>query len=279
MIREYRAQVARKAPPDDQSGGEPRPVSPYANKRAKTMMLFRRLKALPPEDPERERLRTELIEDHMPYARHVALRYGGHGELAEDFVQVAYLALVKAVDNFDPERGTAFLGYATPVIIGEMKKYFRDATWDVHVPRAMQEMTQAVRTAVDQFTRERSRSPTVAEIAQQVGVTSELVAEALVAAGVYTITSLDRPMKGEAVPASLADFIGAEDPGIESVIERTAVKPLIAALDERDRQILMMRYFQNMTQREIGAQLGYSQMHVSRLLTAIFARLRGGLRP
>lgn len=215
----------------------------------------------------------------MPYARHVALRYGGHGELAEDFVQVAYLALVKAVDNFDPERGTAFLGYATPVIIGEMKKYFRDATWDVHVPRAMQEMTQAVRTAVDQFTRERSRSPTVAEIAQQVGVTSELVAEALVAAGVYTITSLDRPMKGEAVPASLADFIGAEDPGIESVIERTAVKPLIAALDERDRQILMMRYFQNMTQREIGAQLGYSQMHVSRLLTAIFARLRGGLRP
>jgi len=156
---------------------------------------------------------------------------------------VAYLALVKAVDNFDPDRGTGFLGYATPVILGEIKTYFRDATWDLHVPRAMQELTQAVRTA----------------------------------AGVYSITSLDRPARGEPAQASLVEFIGAEDPRIESVIDRTAVKPLIASLDDRDRQILLMRYFQDMTQREIGARLGYSQMHVSRLLAAIFARLRGAL--
>ncbi|HEU5354547.1 MAG TPA: SigB/SigF/SigG family RNA polymerase sigma factor [Actinocrinis sp.] len=264
------------APPSDQNG-KTQPVSPYAKKRAETTILFHRLKALSPGDPARERLRNELIEDHMPYARHIALRYGGRGELTEDFVQVAYLALVKAVDNFDPDRGTGFLGYATPVILGEIKKYFRDATWDVHVPRAMQELTQAVRAAADQFTRERSRSPTVAELAEQLGVTSELVAEALVAAGVYSITSLDRPTYGQTAQTSLVEFIGAQDPRLESVIDRTAVKPLIAALDDRDRQILMMRYFQNMTQREIGARLGCSQMHVSRLLAAIFARLRGAL--
>jgi RNA polymerase sigma-B factor len=251
--------------------------SEHAEQRAATMRRFHRLSSLPGDDPQRAALRAELIEDHLPYARHIALRYGGRGELTEDFVQVAYLALVKAVDNFDPDRGTGFLGYATPVILGEIKKYFRDATWDVHVPRAMQELTQAVRTAADQFTRERSRSPTVPELAEQLGVTSELVAEALVAAGVYSITSLDRPARGETAQSSLVEFIGAEDPRLESVIDRTAVKPLIAALDDRDRQILMMRYFQNMTQREIGARLGYSQMHVSRLLAAIFARLRGAL--
>lgn len=264
------------APPSDRNG-ETIAVSPYAKKRAETMVLFHRLKALSQDDPARERLRTELIEDHMPYARHIALRYGGRGELAEDFVQVAYLALIKAVDNFDPDRGTGFLGYATPVILGEIKKYFRDATWDLHVPRAMQELTQAVRTAADHFTRERSRSPNVAELADQLGVTCELVAEALVAAGAYSITLLDQPARGEQAQASLAEFIGAQDPGLESVIDRTAVKPLIASLDERDRQILLMRYFQDMTQREIGARLGYSQMHVSRLLAAIFARLRGAL--
>lgn len=253
------------------------PFPAKAEQRAETVRRFHRLRSLDPADPERGELRSALIEDHLRYARHIALRYGGHGELTEDFVQVAYLALVKAVDNFDPDRGTGFLGYATPVILGEIKKYFRDATWDVHVPRAMQELTQSVRVAVDQFTRERSRSPTVREIAEQVGVTSELVAEALVAAGVYSITSLDRPTRGDSPQASLADFVGAEDPRIESVIDRTAIKPLIAELDDRDRQILMMRYFQNMTQREIGARLGYSQMHVSRLLTAIFTRLRGAL--
>lgn len=276
MSRDCHAPAEADGPPSEHDG-ESDSASPYAKKRAETMVLFQRLKSLSPRDPARAKLRTELIIDHMPYARHIALRYGGRGDLTEDFVQVAYLALVKAVDNFDPSRGTGFLGYATPVILGEIKKYFRDATWDVHVPRAMQELTQSVRMAVDQFTRERSRSPTVTEIAERVGASAEMIAEALVAAGVYSITSLDRPTRGESAQASLAEFIGAEDPRIESVIDRTAIKPLIAGLDDRDRQILMMRYFQNMTQREIGARLGYSQMHVSRLLTAIFTRLRGAL--
>ena len=267
----------KEAPDDDEARRRPSDASPYAAKRAETMLLFQRLKSLPPRDPARGRLRAELIEDHMPYARHIALRYGGRGELAEDFVQVAYLALVRAVDNFDPDRGTGFLGYATPVILGEIKKYFRDATWDVHVPRKMQELTHAVRSAADEFTREHSRSPKISEIAELLDISSELAAEALVAAGVYSISSLDWSKPGDGLQPSLVDFLGSEDPRLESVIDRTAVKPLIAALDERERQILMMRYFQNMTQREIGARLGYSQMHISRLLNGMFTRMRAAL--
>src|SRR5579859_1487937 len=165
------------APPSDHNG-KTQQVSPYAKKRAETTVRFHRLNALPAGDPARERLRNELIEDHLPYARHVALRYGGRGELTEDFVQVAYLALVKAVDHFDPERGTAFLGYATPVILGEIKKYFRDATWDVHVPRSMQELSRTVRSCAECMTRELARSPTVDEIAARIAVPAELVTEA-----------------------------------------------------------------------------------------------------
>src|ERR1700749_4590190 len=117
------------------------PPSPHAERRAETMRMFHRMHKLPPGDPQRERMRAEIIEDHMAYARRIAGRYGGHGEVVEDFAQVAYLGLVKAVDNFDPSYGTGFLGYATPMIMGEIKRYFRDSTWDVHVPRRMQELS------------------------------------------------------------------------------------------------------------------------------------------
>jgi RNA polymerase sigma-B factor len=248
-----------------------------AEQRAEAMRRFQLLKSLSGDDPRRAGLRSALIEDHLPYARHIALRYGGHGELAEDFVQVAYLALVKAVDNFDPERGTGFLGYATPVILGEIKKYFRDATWDVHVPRAMQELTRTVRGCAERLTRELARSPTVAEIAEQIGVAAEMVTEALVAMDSYTTASLDRPLRAEPGSPSLVDLLGGEDERLAAVIDRTALKPLIAALDERDRSILMMHFFQGMTQREIGARLGYSQMHISRLLSSVLGRLRAAL--
>ncbi|HZU58752.1 MAG TPA: SigB/SigF/SigG family RNA polymerase sigma factor [Actinocrinis sp.] len=251
--------------------------SERAEQRAEAMRRFQLLKSLNGDDPQRAELRSSLIEDHLSYARHIALRYGGRGELSEDFVQVAYLALVKAVDNFDPERGTGFLGYATPVILGEIKKYFRDATWDVHVPRAMQELTRTVRACNERLTRELSRSPTVAEIAEQIGETAEMVTEALVAMDSYTTASLDRPLRAEPGSPRLVDLLGGEDARLEAVVDRTALKPLIAALDERDRSILMMHFFQGMTQREIGARLGYSQMHISRLLSSVLGRLRAAL--
>ncbi len=270
----------------EEGGGQKRPAagqapaapqSPHAERRAETMRVFERMHKLPAGDPERERLRAEVIEDHMAYARRIASRYGGHGEVVEDFEQVAYLGLVKAVDNFDPQYGTGFLGYATPMIMGEIKRYFRDATWDVHVPRRMQELSSALRKATDALTHELGRSPSVAELAVRVNATPEEVVEALDASSAYTTASLDRPVRVDSAEgASLADFVGGDDPRFEAVVNREVLKPLLAKLGERDKRILMMRFFRGMTQAQIGEELHVSQMQVSRLLSRILDELRAG---
>jgi RNA polymerase sigma-B factor len=252
-------------------------VSPHAERRTETMRLFHRMKQLVPGDPERERLRNAIVEDHMPYARHIAGRYGGRGELVDDFVQVAYVGLVKATDHFDPDYGTGFLGYATPMILGEIKRYFRDATWDVHVPRRMQELSSALRKATDTLTHDLGRSPTVAELAEKVNADPEEVTEALGAGEAYSTASLDRPMNPDAEGGTLGEFLGRQDPRFDAVVNREALKPLLARLAERDKQILLMRFFRGMTQAEIGKQLNVSQMQISRLLSRILAQLRAGL--
>ncbi|MGH3415134.1 MAG: SigB/SigF/SigG family RNA polymerase sigma factor [Actinocrinis sp.] len=253
------------------------PQSPHAERRAETMRVFERMHKLPAGDPERERLRAEVIEDHMAYARRIASRYGGRGEVVEDFEQVAYVGLVKAVDNFDPQHGTGFLGYATPMIMGEIKRYFRDATWDVHVPRRMQELSSALRKANDALTHELGRSPSVAQLAERVNATAEEVVEALDASSAYTTASLDRPVRTDGDEgASLAEFVGGEDPRFEAVVNREVLKPLLARLGERDKRILMMRFFRGMTQAQIGEELDVSQMQVSRLLSRILDELRAG---
>ena len=262
------------AEPAEDAGAAKAPVSPHAERRAETMRLFHQMKKLPPGDPERERIREEIIRDHMPYARHIAVRYGGRGEIVEDFVQVAYLGLVKAADNFDPDHGTGFLGYATPMILGEIKRYFRDATWDVHVPRRMQELSSALRKATEQLTHDLGRSPTVAELAERLKADPEEITEALDATEAYTTASLDRPVRMESASATLTDFLGDDDPRFEAVVNREVLKPLLARLGERDKRILMMRFFRGMTQSEIAARLGISQMHVSRLLARSLAQLR-----
>lgn len=251
--------------------------------RAETMRVLCRMSELPEDDPERARLRAEVIEDHMPYARHIAQRYGGHGShggasgaTGEDFEQVAYLGLVKAVDNFDPEYGTGFLGYATPMIIGEIKRYFRDATWGVHVPRRMQELSGALRKATDALTNEFGREPTIAELAEHLGAQPEEIVEAIDAAGAYTTASLDHPVNSEDQGASLLDFMGEQDERFEAVIDRQVLTGLLAELGERDKRILLMRFFRGMTQAEIGEELGVSQMQISRLLNRILRELRSG---
>ena len=244
--------------------------------RAETMRVLRRIASLPAEDPERARLRAAVVEDHMPYARHIARRFARRGVPDEDFEQVAYVGLVKAVDNFDPEYGTGFLGYATPMIVGEIKRYFRDATWDVHVPRRLQELTGALHSAAQALSSELGREPTVAELAVRVGVGADEVVEALDAAGAYTTASLDHPVGEEQDGASLADMIGDEDPGFQLTDDREVLRLLVAELSERDKRILLMRFFRGMTQAEIGEELGVSQMQVSRLLTRILRKLREG---
>ena len=256
-----------------------------AEQRAETMRVLRRMAELPRDDPERARLRAEVIEDHMPYARHIAQRYGGRGAAGsagasggsgEDFEQVAYLGLVKAVDNFDPEHGTGFLGYATPMIIGEIKRYFRDATWGVHVPRRMQELSGALRKATDALVHELGREPTIAELAEHLGADPEEVVEAIDAAGAYTTASLDHPVNTEEQGASLLDFMGEQDERFDAVIDRQVLTGLLTALGERDKRILLMRFFRGMTQAEIGEELGVSQMQISRLLNRILRELRDG---
>ncbi|HWG23430.1 SigB/SigF/SigG family RNA polymerase sigma factor [Actinospica sp.] len=263
------------------------PVTPEvsdrrAEQRAETMRVLRRIAELPEDDPERARLRAEVIEDHMPYARHIAQRYGGHGPSGasgtsgEDFEQVAYLGLVKAVDNFDPEYGTGFLGYATPMIIGEIKRYFRDATWGVHVPRRMQELSGALRKDTDALTHELGREPTIGELAEHLGADPEEVVEAIDAAGAYTTASLDHPVNTDEQSASLLDFMGEQDERFEAVIDRQVLTGLLAELGARDKRILLMRFFRGMTQAEIGEELGVSQMQISRLLNRILRDLRAG---
>jgi len=262
-------------PGPEAGSAQPAPTD-RTEQRAETMRVLRRMGALPADDPERARLRAEVIEDHMPYARHIAQRYGGHGGSVEDFEQVAYLGLVKAVDNFDPDHGTGFLGYATPMIIGEIKRYFRDATWGVHVPRRMQELSGALRKATDTLTHDLGREPTIAELAAHLGAEPEEIVGAIDAAGAYTTASLDHPVNIDEQGASLLDFVGEEDGRFEAVIDRQVLTELLTKLGPRDKQILLMRYFRGMTQAEIGAELGVSQMQISRLLSRILRELRSG---
>jgi RNA polymerase sigma-B factor len=244
--------------------------------RAETMKVLRHLVTLAPDDPDRARLRAEIVEDHMPYARHLAHRYVRGGGSEEDFEQVAYLGLIKAVDNFDPSYGTGFLGYATPMIVGEIKRYFRDTTWSVHVPRRLQELSGALRKAVGEMVAELGREPTIPELAERLAATEEEIVEAIDATEAYTTASLDHPVGDESDGALLGEMLGDQDPAFDLMIDRQVLKGLVAGLGERDKRILLMRYFRGMTQTEIGVELGVSQMQVSRLLTRILGNLRDG---
>jgi RNA polymerase sigma-B factor len=265
MSTETLAPPARKAVPVERDA-----------QRAETMRVLRRMVGLPADSPERARLRALVVEDHMPYARHIARRYGRRAMADEDFEQVAYLGLVKAVDNFDPEYGTAFLGYATPMIIGEIKRYFRDSTWSVHVPRRMQELTGALHKGRDALIAELGREPSIMELAEHVGAEPDEVVEALDAAEAYNTASLDHPVGDDQEGASLGDLMGGDDPGFELTENREVLRALVAKLGERDKRILLLRFFRGRTQAEIGEELGVSQMQVSRLITRILHDLRAG---
>ena len=236
--------------------------------------LFR-LRTLPSDHPEYDALREHVISEYMSYARYVARRFRQRGEPAQDLEQVAYLGLVKAVDNFDPDYGTTFLTYATPIIAGEIKRHFRDTTWDLHVPRRMQELSATVRAAQEELTQRMGTSPSAEDVAYFLDLSLEDVVEAYEAVAAYHTASLDVPV---ALPdgdgATLGELLGDEDPGIDLVVDREALKPLLERLTGREKRILLMRFFRNMSQAEIGAELGVSQMQVSRLLSQILERLR-----
>ncbi|MFI6092854.1 SigB/SigF/SigG family RNA polymerase sigma factor [Streptomyces sp. NPDC051218] len=247
-------------------------------------LFFEELKALEEDSPGYLYTRNTLIEMNLSLVHYVAGRYRnrGNGQL-EDIVQVGIVGLIKAIDRFDIDRGFEFVSFAVPYILGEIKRYFRDTSWAVHVPRRLQELRLQLVKSQERLSSTLGREPTVTELASDLSVTEDQVLEVIVAANGYAAGSLDSPRsEGEEGGAqttgrSLSDVMGEEDPAIEVFEDLHALAPLLAGLDERERRIIEMRFGQEMTQAQIGAALGLSQMHVSRLLAATLAVLRTGL--
>jgi RNA polymerase sigma-B factor len=221
-------------------------------------------------------VREELVERFMPLARRLAARYAGGAEPFDDLVQVASVGLVKAIDRFDPVRGTAFSTFAVPTILGELKRHFRDRGWSVHVPRDVQERILKVEKALAELPAKLGHSPTVQEIGQRIEATDEEVLEAMHAAQGHHAVSLDATssMSDGDEPGPLKDRIGAEDLSFETVEYGEAIGPVLEQISERDRMVLHLRFVEDMTQSEIAERVGVSQMHVSRILRATIERLR-----
>jgi RNA polymerase sigma-B factor len=214
-----------------------------------------------------------MIERHLGLARHLALRYADSGEPFEDLVQVASIGLVKAVDRFDPERGVAFSTFAVPTILGELRRHFRDRGWAIHVPRDLKEAALRLDRAIASHP---GRPPTPAELAKATGFTVEEVLDAMEAGGAHRALSLDAPTGSddEGAPSTIVDQLGDEDQEISRARDRATIARLSQVLDEREREILRLRFEEDLTQTEIGERIGVSQMHVSRLIRSALTRMR-----
>jgi RNA polymerase sigma-B factor len=232
--------------------------------------------ALAEDDPGRAPLRDELVSEHLALVEYLARRFTGRGEPLDDLVQVGTIGLLKAIDRFDLERGVEFSTYATPTIVGEIKRHFRDKGWAVRVPRRLQELKLALTRATADLSQENGRSPTVAELAEHLNLTEEEILDGLESAHAYSTISLDAPEGDDESPA-VSDSLGMVDDALESVEHRESLKPLLERLPEREKRILLLRFFKGMTQSQIADELGISQMHVSRLLTRTLAQLREGM--
>ncbi len=256
----------------------PAPVSrSTSGDRVRARLLFAELAASEPDTPARSRVRDELVEMHLPLVEYLARRFRNRGEPLDDLIQVATIGLIKSVDRFDLERGVEFSTYATPTIVGEIKRHFRDKGWAIRVPRRLQELKLSLTKATSELSQRLGRSPTVAELAGHLGMTEEEVLEGLESANAYSAVSLDAPDGGDEDAPAVADTLGAEDESLEGVEYRESLKPLLDQLPPREKRILLLRFFGNMTQSQIAADLGISQMHVSRLLARTLTQLRAGL--
>ncbi|MEU6811244.1 SigB/SigF/SigG family RNA polymerase sigma factor [Streptomyces sp. NPDC046831] len=252
-------------------GAHGAPHDPQNRTGART--LFVELRQLNQGDPRYAELRNQLVRMHLPLVEHLARRFRNRGEPLDDLTQVATIGLIKSVDRFDPERGVEFSTYATPTVVGEIKRHFRDKGWAVRVPRRLQELRLALTTATAELSQLHGRSPTVHELAEKLAISEEEVLEGLESANAYSTLSLDVPDTDDESPA-VADTLGAEDEALEGVEYRESLKPLLEDLPPREKRILLLRFFGNMTQSQIAQEVGISQMHVSRLLARTLAQLR-----
>jgi RNA polymerase sigma-B factor len=239
--------------------------------------MFQQMAELPVGDARRAALRDELVEMHLPLVEYLARRFRNRGEPLDDLIQVATIGLIKSVDRFDLERAVEFSTYATPTIVGEIKRHFRDKGWAIRVPRRLQELKLSLTKATAELSQKLGRAPTVAELAKHLGLTEEEILEGLESANAYSAISLDAPDGGDDDSPAVADSLGRIDDALEGVEDRETLKPLLEALPAREKKILMLRFFGGLTQSQIAAELGISQMHVSRLLARTLAQLRTGM--
>ncbi|MCX4585658.1 SigB/SigF/SigG family RNA polymerase sigma factor [Streptomyces sp. NBC_01481] len=271
------AVVARRRAPD----GIPEIADPLSvstvDARTLSASLFKRLATLEEGTAEYSYVRNTLVELNLSLVKFAARRFRSRSEPTEDIIQVGTIGLIKAINRFDAERGIEFTSFALPTIVGEIKRFFRDTSWAVQVPRRLQELRIDLARARDQMEQHLGRCPTAAELAAHLGVTEAEVVEGEQAANGYVARSLDAPVDEDDALSALTRGLGNEDPAFDIVEAVASLKPVIASLGERDRLILSLRFGEELTQSEIGARLGLSQMHVSRLLAAIYATLRAAL--
>ena len=230
--------------------------------REQSIELFAEFTADDVDDARRTECRDALVHLHLPLVEHCARRFRNRGEPFDDLLHVGTIGLLKSIDRFDPHRGVEFSTYATPTIIGEIKRYFRDKGWAIRVPRRLQEMRMSISAITGEMSQDLGRSPTPRELAEKLGVTVEEVMEGLESANAYSTLSLDA---------------GEDDAALEHVEIRESIKPLLEQLPAREKQILLLRFFRGMTQSQIAAEIGVSQMHVSRLLNRTLEQLRESL--
>jgi RNA polymerase sigma-B factor len=261
----------------------PRPAPP-AGKRSDdsyddVVEMFVALRQMAAESHEYRRQRERIVARCLPLADHVASHFARRGEGQDDLVQVARLGLMNAIKRFDPEKGPSFIGFAVPTMMGEVRRYFRDYSWGMRVPRRLRELhVQISRTTAD-LAQQLGRAPTAGELSQILEVPHEEIVECLVAGDAYRLDSLDAPLGADSsgTPRSVADTIGAIDPQIEHITNREALRVLIEALPSREREVLRMRFFESMTQSQIAERIGVSQMQVSRILANTLSCLRDQL--
>jgi RNA polymerase sigma-B factor len=239
--------------------------------------LLRSLAALPTNHPDRERLRQRVIEAWYPLARHLARRFHDRGEPMDDLVQIASIGLIKAIDRFDPEYGNDFAAYAVPTIVGEIRRHFRDHTWDVRVPRRLQELKLDIAEAGNVLSHRLRRSPTIADLAEYLERGEDEILEGLESARAYSAVSLQTLIGSGEDGTELGELFGAHDPDLASAEIRATIGPALDALGPREQQIVILRFFGNLTQTQIAERIGISQMHVSRLLARSLASMRSHL--
>lgn len=242
-----------------------------ARTRSATELRLLQIAALPPDDPQRSTLRRTVVEEQLPLVHHLAQRFRGRGEPYDDLVQVGTIGLLHAVDRYDASRGGSFTTFAVPTILGEIRRHFRDRGWAMRVPRRMQDLARQVSDARELLTHRLDRSPTAQEIARHLQIEVDLVLEALETAGAYATV----PLPATEDDAELG-FFGAVDQALEHVENRETLRPLLQRLSARERRILALRFGSGMSQSQIAAEVGVSQMHVSRLLTRSLTTLRSG---